>query len=278
MRTPDLMTKDPNMIRIMVQLFGVLTKASVAKIFKLIQDNIMMIANHKFGIYLIQKVIERDIDSINESETLNNQQTTSMLLKRILLGDQKKTKISDEKVSVCQNNADHGSDSDDYDKIEMKSGPDEVSTIKGTFVGCRMFIEEFILDNIEEFTSKKYLKYVLYRSVLGGQYSREFPENRNDTEEQAEEKKMRMKERNKEFCEKLVIKMLEKNEEGRRLFVDNKLIVQNDISYIFLLAIMDLKIEKVIKIMQKLPEVIIGLSTSLVQTNNCKKIKIFTIF
>jgi hypothetical protein len=65
----------------------------------------------------------------------------------------------------------------------MKSGPDEVSTIKGTFVGCRMFIEEFILDNIEEFTSKKYLKYVLYRSVLGGQYSREFPENRNDTEE-----------------------------------------------------------------------------------------------
>lgn len=89
------------MIRILVQLFGVYKKSTVARVFSLIKEHTMFISNHKFGIYVIQKVIERDIEldeghGLKEGEGKENagleleknQKTTSELLQGILLGDE----------------------------------------------------------------------------------------------------------------------------------------------------------------------------------------------
>lgn len=59
---PNLIVDETNMIRILVPLFGVLSKDSVIDIFNVMKDNIWPIINHKFGIYLIQKLIERNIN------------------------------------------------------------------------------------------------------------------------------------------------------------------------------------------------------------------------
>jgi hypothetical protein len=63
---PSKILEETHMIRILVPLFGVLSKDRVIDMFNVMKGNIWSVINHKFGIYLIQKIFERDIDHSSE--------------------------------------------------------------------------------------------------------------------------------------------------------------------------------------------------------------------
>lgn len=61
MRNPSIILKEPNLIRILVSVFTVCDKDMLSRLFEHLIPYVWNIINHKFGMYIVQKVIERDI-------------------------------------------------------------------------------------------------------------------------------------------------------------------------------------------------------------------------
>lgn len=55
-------TDDTNLIRVMVPLFDIIEVSTLAEIFQNFKPKIWQLINNKFGIYLIQKIVERGVD------------------------------------------------------------------------------------------------------------------------------------------------------------------------------------------------------------------------
>ena len=55
-------TEDTNLIRVMVPLFDIIELSTLAEIFQNFRPKIWQLINNKFGIYLVQKLIERGAD------------------------------------------------------------------------------------------------------------------------------------------------------------------------------------------------------------------------
>jgi ribosomal protein L17 len=77
---PEKVFSESNIVRILVPLFGVLSKDRVIELFNLIKGKMAKIVNHKFGIYLIQKIMERNIDHSSIYLTILNQKEVSKVV------------------------------------------------------------------------------------------------------------------------------------------------------------------------------------------------------
>lgn len=65
-KNPAIILKEPNLIRILVSVFTVCETKMLGRIFEEISPYLWNMINHKFGMYIIQKVVERDIEPHKE--------------------------------------------------------------------------------------------------------------------------------------------------------------------------------------------------------------------
>ena len=79
----DSAIEETNLIRVMVPLFDIIEIPTLISIFQNFRPRIWQLINNKFGIYLIQKVIERGIDasiSPESSKFLNERNEKELML------------------------------------------------------------------------------------------------------------------------------------------------------------------------------------------------------
>lgn len=103
----------------------------------------------------------------------------------------------------------------------------------GNEVGVREWLENLCINQLEEMISKRYSKYVLFRIVVGGIYSKEFPENQGDSDDTMEIKKKKIKERNAVFSFKILKKFFKRNEINQRGFLRDSVLQTKDTCLIF---------------------------------------------
>ena len=142
------------------------------KLFEALKDNIWQIINHKFGIYLIQKVIERNIDRSLEFYKRAKRKRLSKEVKLKFGQSEAIAELSKESsnfVSSEQNNSINNAKQIDNEEQEK---------------GVREWIEDMCINQFDDMIDKRYSKYVLFRVTVGAVYSEDSPENKNDSSEE----------------------------------------------------------------------------------------------